>query len=395
MVIQPKIRGFICTTAHPEGCAANVRDQINKAKLIESGVTQNTLVLGASTGYGLASLIVAAFSCHAKTIGVSFDRPAVPEKQRTASAGWYNLAAFAKEAQEAGLEHHSVICDAFSKEGKQAVVDVIKSTVGKIDTVVYSLAAPSRTDEKTGKRYQSVIKPIGEAYHTKSLNMNNWELEEVTIEPATEDEIEATIKVMGGEDWKEWMELLEAEGVLEENYLSIAYDYVGPTITHPIYKDGTIGRAKENLLRASQEISEEGGRAFLSVNKAVVTQASAAIPAVPLYIALLFRTMKEKGKHEGCIEQIIRMFEKIGAGQLGLDELGRIRMDDWEMESDIQTEVMEHWNEVNDGNLTAWADIEGFRSDFAALFGFGRSDINYDADVDPAVEIAGSTIALG
>lgn len=391
MIIQPKIRGFICTTAHPVGCEKNVRDQIEKAKLVHSGITQSTLVLGASTGYGLASMITAAFSCHAKTIGVSFDRPANPDKKRTATAGWYNMAAFAREAERAGLEHHSVIGDAFSDECKQKVIECIRNTVGKVDTVIYSLAAPNRIDPVTGTRYQSVLKPIGKPYQTKSLNLNNWSVENVELEAASEEEIQSTIKVMGGEDWRRWIEMLMQADVLEENFLTIAYDYVGPAITFPIYKDGSIGQAKKDLLEKAGEI-QKSGRAFLSVNKAVVTQASAAIPAVPLYISLLFKTMKEKNVHEECIDQMIRMFQKLGSGKLNLDEAGRIRMDDWEMRDDVQQEVLANWDAVTDDNLKELADIEGFTGEFVSLFGFGRNDVDYGEDIEPMVDILHSLI---
>ena len=391
MIIEPKIRGFICTTAHPVGCARNVHEQIQKAQQIKSGVTKRVLVLGASTGYGLSSLITAAFSCRAKTIGVSFDRPAHSEKKRTATAGWYNMAAFAQAARDAGLEHHTVIGDAFSDESKDKVIECIKNTMGKVDAVIYSLASPMRTDPLTGQRYQSVIKPIGKPYTTKSLNMNSWKVETVELAPASDEEVQATIKVMGGEDWKRWMEKLSASGVLEEDYLTLAFDYTGPTLTHPIYKDGTIGQAKKDLLETAKQLNH-GGRSFLSVNKAVVTQASAAIPAVPLYIALLFRTMKKKGLHEDCIDQMIRMFQRIGSGKLALDEEGRIRMDDWEMQPDVQQEVMQNWQDVTDENIDQLADLNGFRDDFARLFGFGRGDVNYAEDVDPAVDIPGAIL---
>lgn len=393
MIIEPKIRGFICTTAHPAGCAENVRRQIELAKASPIRATKRILVLGASTGYGLASMIAAAFGGGAASIGVAFERPGQPEKKRTATAGWYNMAAFARYAKEAGLEHHSVIGDAFSDEAKDRVIQLIKDTLGQVDTVIYSLAAPSRTDPVTGERYQSVIKPIGEAYRTKSVNLNSWKLEEVEIQPATEEEIAATIKVMGGEDWKRWMDALAAAGALAPGCLTLAYDYVGPQLTYPIYHEGTIGRAKADLLRTAGEITASGvAEAHLSVNKAVVTQASAAIPAVPLYITMLFKTMKGMGIHEDCIQQMIRMFGKIDSGNLELDEAQRVRMDDWEMRPDVQEAVMEAWQRADDTNLATLADIEGYQSDFKALFGFGLEGVDYGEDLDPAVDIPGLVV---
>lgn len=391
MVIQPKIRGFICTTAHPEGCAANVRQMASIASKSSFGVTKRALVIGGSTGYGLASLATAAFSCHAKTIAVSFDKAAAPEKNRTATAGWYNLAAFANEAHNADLEHYAVIGDAFSDACKDATIQLIKEKFGKVDTVIYSLASPVRTDPDTGERYQSALKPVGEVYESKSLDLNHMTLNTVTLQPATEDEIASTVKVMGGADWLRWIAALKKADALEDAYLTIAYSYIGPELTHAIYKDGTIGRAKDDLQKAADALNRNG-RAYLSVNKAVVTQASSAIPAVPLYISLLFNEMKARGTHEDCIEQIVRMFSKIASGHLDLDEQRRIRMDDWEMEPGLQALIRERWLDATPETLSQFADIQGYQNAFERLFGFGRTDVDYDADVDPSVPIAGAIV---
>lgn len=391
MIIQPKTRGFICTTAHPAGCAKNVQNQIALAKKHPTNLTKKTLVLGASTGYGLASMITATFGCCAKTIGVSFDRPAVPDKGRTATAGWYNLAAFAEAADQAGLEQHIVIGDAFATKTKDKVVELIRQTVGKVDMVVYSLASPVRTDPNTNVRYQSSIKPIGEPLVSKTIDMKTWKTAEAVLQPATEEEIESTIKVMGGEDWQLWIDVLREADVLEDNALTVAYSYIGPTITHAIYKDGTIGMAKNHLQQTADNLNKNG-RAYISVNKAVVTQASAAIPAVPLYISILFRVMKEHGLHEDCIEQMIRMFEKLDCGELALDEERRIRMDDWEMREDIQQEAINRWEAANENNIGDLADIDGYQKDFLKLFGFGLVGVDESADVNIDVSIPGAIV---
>ena len=326
MIVAPKIRGFICTTAHPEGCAANVRSQIDYVKsrgpLPHS--PKKVLVIGASTGYGLASRIVPAFGGGAATIGVFFEKPGVENK--TGSAGWYNSVAFEEAAAEAGLYAKSFNGDAFSKEIKAEVIAAIVADLGQVDAIVYSLASPRRTDPETGEVYKSVLKPIGQSYSQKNLNTDTAEVNSVTIDPSTEEEISHTVKVMGGEDWELWVDALAAAGALAEGFTTVAYSYIGPDLTYPIYTNGTIGRAKEHLEESAARINSRFGEgsAYVSVNKALVTQASSAIPVVPLYISLLYKVMKEKGLHEGCIEQIQRLFAERLASKpdLALDERG-------------------------------------------------------------------------
>lgn len=392
MIIQPKVRGFICTTAHPEGCARNVQEQIQyvKSKGQING-PQNVLVLGASTGFGLSSRITAAFGSGAATIGVFFERPA--EGSRTASAGWYNTAAFEQAAKEAGLYAKSINGDAFSNEIKQQTIDLIKADLGQVDLVVYSLAAPRRTDPRTGEVHSSTLKPIGSAYTSKTVDTNTGVVTNVTLEPATDEEINGTIAVMGGEDWAMWIDALADAGVLADGAVAVAYSYIGPAVTHSIYREGTIGKAKDDLERTAHEIDAKlkpsGGRAYVSVNKALVTQASSAIPVVPLYNSLLFKIMKEKGLHEGTIEQMVRLFSErlYVSGATPVDEAGRIRVDDWEMREDVQQAVSELWPKIETDNLESISDITGYRADFLKLFGFGVAGIDYDADVDPNVAI--------
>lgn len=392
MKIEPKIRGFICTTAHPEGCAQHVQEQINYVKQNRpiSG-PKKVLVIGASTGYGLASRITSTFSSGADTIGVFFERPA--SGKRTASAGWYNTAAFEQAARADGYYAKSINGDAFSDEIKQETIELIKEQFGQVDMVVYSLASPRRTHPKTGETFSSVLKPIGQSFTNKTVDTNSGEVSSVTIEPANEEEIEHTVAVMGGEDWEMWMDALEQAGVLADGAVTVAYSYIGPEVTHAVYREGTIGRAKEHLEetahRLSDRLSAKGGRAFVSVNKALVTQASAAIPVVPLYISLLFKVMKEKGIHEGCIEQIYRLYaDRLYADEETLvDEKGRIRVDDLEMRTDIQAEVDALWGQVNSENLADISDIEGYRTEFLKLFGFGIDGVDYEADTDPVVEL--------
>ena len=393
MIIKPKTRGFICTTAHPEGCSQHVQEQIDyvKGKGPVNG-PKKVLVIGASTGYGLASRISAAFGAGAATIGVFFEKPS--SDNRTASTGWYNTAAFEKKALEAGLYAKSINGDAFSDKIKEETISLIKKDLGKVDLVVYSLASPRRTHPTTGETFNSVIKPIGKPFTNKTIDFHTAQVSDITIQPATEDEIRQTLAVMGGEDWEMWMKALQDSDVLAEGVTTVAYSYIGPSITHAIYKEGTIGKAKDDLEVSSKKIAaslkELGGRAYISVNKALVTQSSSAIPVVPLYISLLYKVMKEKKLHEGCIEQMYRLFaERLYSDKLPLDEAGRIRIDDLEMIPEIQAEVADLWERVNNDNIYELSDIIGYREEFFKLFGFGFSNIDYELDTDPNAEIPG------
>ncbi len=388
MTVKPKVRGFICTTAHPAGCRENVRQQIEyvKSKPKTDGA-KKVLVIGASMGYGLASRISAAYSCGAATIGVIFDKPG--KGGRTASSGWYNTAAFEEFAHADGLYAATINGDAYSQAVKDETIALIRRDLGKVDMVVYSLAAPRRTD-KDGTVYSSVLKTVGEPYTNKTIDFRTNEVHDITVEPATDEEITQTVKVMGGEDWKDWIAALKAADAIEPGAVTVAYSYIGPVITHPMYKDGAIGKAKDHLFKTSKEITEEfdGIRAYLSVNKALVTQSSAAIPIVPLYISILYKVMKSKGNHEGCIEQMYRLFsEKLFGGAPVTDSEGRIRLDDYELEEDIQSKVSELWNGISTENVFERADIDGFRNDFYKLFGFNVSGVDYDADTDIDVRI--------
>lgn len=378
-------------TAHPEGCRKNVEKQIEYVRSqgkIE-GNAKKVLVIGCSTGYGLASRIVAAFGCGADTLGIMFDKPA--KGKRTATPGWYNTAAFEDFAAKEGRYAKTINGDAFSREVKDQTIEMIRQDLGKVDAVVYSLAAPRRT-APDGVTYNSVLKTTGEEFTNKNLNLKDNTIEVKSIPAATEEEIEATVKVMGGEDWKFWMEALSEAGVLSENAVTVAYSYIGPEITYPIYFEGTIGAAKKDLHKAAAQITEElkdqGVKAYISVNKGLVTQASAAIPIVPLYMALLYKVMKDKGLHEGCIEQMERLFKdkKLLAGA-EVDENGWIRMDDWEMKDEVQEEVKRLWEVVDTDNIQEYGDIEGYWDDFYHMFGFREDGVDYDADVDPAVNI--------
>ncbi len=393
MVIKPRIRGFVCITAHPEGCAAHVREQIDYAKKqgpIGEG-PKKVLVVGASTGYGLASRIAAAFGSGASTMGVFFERPS--ERGRPASAGWYNTAAFEDAARAEGLYAASINGDAFSDAIKAQTVERIKKDLGQVDLVVYSLASPRRTHPKTGETYKSVLKPIGQSFHNKSVDAEKEEVTEVEMTPATDEEIRDTVTVMGGEDWEMWIDALEDGGVLAPGATTVAYSYIGPDVTWPIYRNGTIGRAKEDLEktagRLDARLKVDRGRAFVAVNKAVVTQASSAIPVVPLYISILFKVMKAKGLHEGCIEQMYRLLaEQMYNGRaLNYDPEGRVRIDDLEMREDVQQEVARRWPDVTTENLSDLADIAGYKEDFLRLFGFAMPGVDYDADVDPEVPL--------
>lgn len=380
MVVTPKVRGFICTTAHPVGCETAVRNQIEYVKKLgKLDGAKKVLVIGCSMGYGLASRISAAFACGAATVGVMFDKPAPASGIKTGTSGWYNTKAFEKFAAEEGLYAKTVNGDAYSDDVKKEVIDIIKRDLGKVDMVVYSLAAPRRTVGDTV--YKSVLKTTGTPYTNKTIDLRNNCITEITIEPATEEEIEATVKVMGGEDWEAWIDALRAADAIEDNALTLAYNYIGPEITHPMYFDGSIGRAKQHLLQTSKELNKKGVRAYVSVNKALVTQSSAAIPVVPLYISILYKVMKEHGNHEGCIEQMRRLWGKLFGGELGLDSEGQIRMDDWEMLPEIQDEVKRLWDNLTQENFKEYTDLDGYWHDFYALFGFGFDGVDYDADV--------------
>jgi enoyl-[acyl-carrier protein] reductase/trans-2-enoyl-CoA reductase (NAD+) len=392
MVIKPKVRGFVCITAHPQGCAAHVQEQIDYVKAkgrIQNG-PKNVLVIGASTGYGLASRITAAFGSGANTLGIFFERPS--EEGRTATPGWYNTIAFSKAAQAAGLKALNLNGDAFSNEIKAQAIEIIQRELGPIDLVVYSLASPRRTHPKTGVVHKSVLKPVGAAYSNKTVDTDKGIVSEVTIEPANEAEIADTTAVMGGEDWEMWINALAGAGLLAQGATSVAYSYIGPELTWPIYKNGTIGLAKNDLERAGKSIdatlkAHGYGRAFVSVNKALVTQASSAIPVVPLYISILYKIMKAKGSHEGCIEQISRLFSQqmYGGSGLQFDSGGRVRIDDLEMKPDVQSEVVRIWPQVTTENLSSLTDIAGYRAEFLKLFGFGVPGINYEAETEPHI----------
>lgn len=393
MIIQPKIRGFICVTAHPVGCSAHVQQQIDyvRSKGSLSDMPKRVLVIGSSTGYGLASRIVPAFAGGAATIGVFFERPS--ENGKPASAGWYNSCAFENAAKTAGLYAKSINGDAFSDEIKAKTVELIKKDLGTVDLIIYSLASPRRTHPRTGETYKSVLKPLGNAFTAKTVDTDKGLVTDITIEPASEQEISDTVQVMGGEDWEMWIDALEKGGALSKGAKTVAYSYIGPDLTWAIYRNGTIGRAKEDLeataQRIHQKLSAAGGSAYVSVNKALVTQASSAIPVVPLYISLLYKVMKQKGMHEGCIEQIQRLFaERLCNGaSVQLDESGRIRIDDVEMLPDIQAAVAGLWPSVTTENLPQISDIQGYREEFLRLFGFGLPGVDYDSDVTPEMAL--------
>lgn len=392
MIISPKIRGFICTTAHPEGCAQHVADQIavvqNRGPVPQG--PRKVLVIGSSTGYGLSSRIAAAFGSAAATLGVFFERPGEPD--RCATAGWYNTAAFEKAAHAAGLYARSLNGDAYSDEVKEAVIAAIKADLGQVDCVIYSLASPRRTHPKTGEIFKSVLKPVGSVYTNKNLNTSTGAVSDISIEPAQGDDIAQTIAVMGGEDWEMWIDALLQAGVLAPGAQTVAYSYIGPEVTWPIYKNGTIGLAKEDLERTQRQLDLKlaplGGKAWVSVNKALVTQASSAIPVVPLYISLLYKAMKDADSHEDCIEQMDRLFRhRLYSGSPQSDEAGRIRLDDWEMSPPIQALVAQRWAAVNSDNLPELADFTGYQASFLRLFGFGLSGIDYRAETNPDVPI--------
>ncbi|WP_299110884.1 enoyl-ACP reductase FabV [uncultured Winogradskyella sp.] len=393
MIIEPKTRGFICLTSHPKGCEQNVLNQIEyiKSKPTKNG-PKNVLVIGASTGFGLASRITSAYGSNASTIGVFFEKP--PTEGRPASPGWYNSAAFETQAHKDGLYAKSINGDAFSHEIKAQTLKLIKEDLGKIDVLIYSLASPVRTHPDTGNRFKSVLKPIGGTFTNNTVDFHTGVVKEISIEPSSGDDIDNTVAVMGGEDWQMWIDLLKSENVLSEDFKTVAYSYIGPSLTEAVYRKGTIGRAKDDLeataFKITDALKDINGKGYVSVNKALVTQASSAIPVIPLYISLLYKVMKEEGIHEGCIEQIERLFnERLYAEDLQLDEAGRIRVDDWEMRDDIQAKVLELWKEATTETLPEIGDLEGYKTDFFNLFGFNVDGIDYDKDVDEMVAIPG------
>lgn len=395
MIIKPRTRGFICLTSHPEGTAQNIKNQIayvqSKGK-IENG-PKKVLVIGASTGFGISSRITAAFGSNAATIGVFFEKPAAEGKPGT--AGWYNSAAFELEAKNAGLYAKSINGDAFSDEIKKQTIELIKQDLGQVDLVIYSLASPRRTHPKTGVAYSSVLKPIGAPFTNKTVDFHTGVVSDISIAPIeSQEDIDNTIAVMGGEDWKFWMEDLHAAGVLADGVKTVAYSYIGPELTFPIYRNGTIGQAKNDLEATTTTINEIlkdiNGVSYVSVNKALVTQSSSAIPVVPLYISLLYKVMKEKGIHEGTIEQMQRLFAErlyTADGSVLLDSEGRIRIDDLEMREDVQAEVDALWKQVTTENIESISDIEGYRNDFFNLFGFNFDTIDYDAETNELVNV--------
>lgn len=382
MVVEPRVKDYICTTAHPVGCAENIKNQIKyvKAQPKVDG-PKKILVIGASTGYGLASRIAVAFGYGADTLGVMFEKES--NGRRTATAGFYNTRAFEEEAKKDGLYAKSINGDAFSLEIKQQVIDTIKADMGKVDMVIYSLAAPRRVTPD-GHKYTSVLKTVGEEYTNKTLVLKDNTVTMAHIPAATEEEIENTIKVMGGEDWIDWMQALSDAGVLADHVTTVAYSYIGPKITFPIYAEGSIGMAKKDLYKSSDIINEKFANvsSYIAINKALVTQSSAAIPVVPLYITLLYKQMKAKGVHEGCIEQMARLFLDKMAGEVETDENGFVRMDDWEMADDIQEAVAKNWDAVTSENVKELADIDGYWDEFYKMFGFKIDGVDYSADVD-------------
>jgi enoyl-[acyl-carrier protein] reductase/trans-2-enoyl-CoA reductase (NAD+) len=394
MIIEPRMRGFICLTSHPKGCEQNVINQINyiQSKGHIEG-PKNVLVIGASTGFGLSSRITSAFGSNASTIGVFFEK--APQAGKTASPGYYNSLAFHEQAKKAGLYAKSINGDAFSNEVKNQTIDLIKADLGKIDLVIYSLASPVRMNPTTGILHRSVLKPIGETFSDKTVDFHTGIVSQVSIAPCTEEDIENTVAVMGGEDWQMWMDALLKADVLAENAKTVAYSYIGPKVTEAVYRKGTIGMAKNHLeataAKITDDLSQIGGNAYVSVNKALVTQASSAIPVIPLYISLLYKLMKEKGIHEGCIEQIQRLYsERLYVdGAIPTDENGRIRIDDWEMREDVQEKVAELWKVADTDSLPAIGDLNGYKSDFLNLFGFGFAGVDYAAESDENVIIEG------
>jgi len=393
MIIEPRTRGFICITSHPDGCAENVQNQIDyiKAKSKIDG-PKKVLVIGASTGFGLASRITSAFGSNAATIGVFFEKP--PAEGRTASSGWYNTAAFEKRAHKEGLYAKSINGDAFSNEIKEQTAQLIKNDLGKVDLVIYSLASPVRMHPDTGVRYKSVLKPIGDSYTNKTVDFHTGEVKEISIEACNEEEIENTVAVMGGQDWEMWIDKLKKEELLSNDFKTVAYSYIGPKLTEPVYRKGTIGMAKDHLeataFKITDSLNDINGKAYVSVNKALVTQSSSAIPVIPLYISLLYKVMKEKGLQEGCIEQIYRLYkERLYLDDIPKDSEGRIRIDDWEMRTDVQEEVAKLWEAATTETLPKIGDLEGYKDEFFNLFGFNFDGVDYDKETDEMVMIPG------
>ena len=390
MIIEPRMRGFICLTAHPDGCAQNVKNQIAfvKSKGKIDGA-KKVLVIGASTGFGLASRITSAFGAGAGTIGVFFEKP--PSEGKTATPGWYNSAAFETEAQNAGLYAKSINGDAFSNEVKQQTIELIKADLGHVDMVIYSLASPVRMHPTTGILHRSVLKPIDQTFSNKTVDFHTGVVSQVTIEPANQEDIDNTVVVMGGEDWAMWIDALKSAGVLANGATTIAYSYIGPEVTEAVYRKGTIGRAKDDLEATAFNITDSlksiNGKAYVSVNKALVTQASSAIPVIPLYISLLYKIMKAEGIHEGCIEQIQRLFEQrlYTGNEIPTDEKGRIRIDDWEMRDDVQERIKTLWEKATSENLTEIGDLAGYKQDFLNLFGFGFEGVDYTAEANEMI----------
>ena len=387
MIIKPKVRGFICTNAHPQGCAVNVQEQIafTKAKGPVANAPKKVLVLGCSTGFGLSSRITAAFGGGADTLGVCFEKE--PSESKTATAGYYNTSAFHDAAKAEGLYAHTINGDAFSDALKDQVINELKNSIGTVDLVIYSLASPRRTDPKTGDVYNSVLKPIGKQYISKNLNTDTLKIADVTIEPASDEEIANTVKVMGGEDWEMWIDALRDADLLADNFQTVAYTYLGDKLTWPIYGKATIGKAKEDLDRAAKALSKHGSNARVAVLKAVVTQASSAIPVMPLYLAILFKVMKEQGTHEGCIEQIQRLFKEcLYSATPRLDDANRYRVDELELNPSVQTKVETIWDQVTEDNLFELTDFAGYKTEFLRLFGFGLNGVDYDAEISPLVQ---------
>jgi enoyl-[acyl-carrier protein] reductase/trans-2-enoyl-CoA reductase (NAD+) len=393
MIIEPRMRGFICLTAHPKGCEQNVKNQIEYVKSkgkIEGA--KRVLVIGASTGFGLASRISSAFGCDAATIGVFFEKP--PTEGKTASPGWYNSAAFENEAIKAGLYAKSINGDAFSKEIKKQTIDMIKADLGQIDLIIYSLASPVRLHPDTGLLHRSTLKPIGNTFTNKTVDFHTGNVTQVSIEPANQEDIDNTVVVMGGEDWVMWMQDLKDANLLAPGATTIAYSYIGPSVTEAVYRKGTIGRAKDHLEATAFSITDSlkdiNGKAYVSVNKALVTQASSAIPVIPLYISLLYKIMKAEGIHEGCIEQIQRLFaERLYTGkEIPTDSNGRIRIDDWEMRDDVQAQVAKLWIESTTETLPQIGDLAGYKQDFLNLFGFGFEGVDYEADTNEMLMVS-------
>ena len=392
MIIEPRMRGFICLTAHPIGCEQNVKNQIEyvKSKGAIHGA-KKVLVIGASTGFGLASRITSAFGSDAATLGVFFEKE--PSEGKTASPGWYNSAAFEVEATKAGLYAKSINGDAFSNEVKNQAIELIKADLGQVDLVIYSLASPVRQHPITGVLHRSTLKPIGGTFTNKTVDFHTGNVTQVSIDPANQEDIDNTVVVMGGEDWAMWMDALKGAGVLAPGATTIAYSYIGPEVTEAIYRKGTIGRAKDHLeataFEITKQLSDINGKAYVSVNKALVTQASSAIPVIPLYISLLYKIMKAEGIHEGCIEQIQRLYQQrlFTGNAVPTDDKGRIRIDDWEMRSDVQERIAKLWVESTTESLVELGDLAGYKQDFLNLFGFGFEGVDYLADTNEMVHV--------